>query len=408
MMIPEGSDPPIDTTDRPYVWNGARPLDPTLRTRSFEIFADYHTHTVYSHGKGTIEDNLLAAREKGLSEVAITDHGPAALGIGVREVKTLEVIKARADHYNRLFADIRVLAGVEANVITLDGRLDVPRQALRQLDLRVAGLHWQIKPGSFAAGFDLVFNNLVLAKFSRRMRRRARTVNTKALIEAINRYDLDIISHPGLKMDIDTYDLSRAAARRGTALEISAGHPYMTTDFIKIGLKEGVKFSIDSDAHLPANVGNLERGVRLAARAGLKADDLINARPPQPLRLGEEEAVMDSRRRRSRRGEPREEPREKPMVAMAEELAPQLVNQPEKSGGRASEATPTVGAPPAERAGGEMAYNLRLAGRGKVDAPPPERSEGELDYSLRVGGKRVTKDKTPRSGRAEDTQEPRR
>lgn len=291
------------TDDNGFSWNQPRPLDPSLRARDFEIFADYHTHTVYSHGKGTIEDNLLAAREKGLSEVAITDHGPSALGIGIREVKTLEVIKARTTHYNRLFADIRVLAGVEANVITTDGRLDLPKEALKDLDLRVAGLHWQIIPASAADGFDLVLNNLVLAKLSRRMRRRARRVNTKAIVEAINRYDLDIISHPGLKMDVDTHELARAAARRGTALEISAGHPYMTIDFIRIGLKEGVKFSIDSDAHRPANVGRLESGVRLAERAGVTAADLINARP-----------VRARQAAAARRAEAR--------VALAEELAP--------------------------------------------------------------------------------------
>ncbi len=299
------------TEDNWFTWNEPHPLDASLRAHDFEVFADYHTHTVYSrnHGKGTIEDNLLAAREKGLTELAITDHGPAALGIGIREVKTLEVIKARTTHYNRLFADIRLLAGVEANVVSIDGRLDVPRSALKELDIRVAGLHYQIMPASVSDGFDIILNNLVLSKLSRRMRRRARLVNTKAIVEAVNHYNIDIVSHPGLKLDIDTHELARAAARRGTALEISAGHPYMTVDFIRIGLKEGVKFSIDSDAHKPANVGRLESGIRLAERAGVGAADLINARP------------LRARPLRAREAGPGERPDAR--VALAEELAPE-------------------------------------------------------------------------------------
>ena len=32
---------------------------------------DWHTHTVYSHGKGTIEDNVKVAIEKNLTSIAI-------------------------------------------------------------------------------------------------------------------------------------------------------------------------------------------------------------------------------------------------------------------------------------------------------------------------------------------------
>ena len=31
-----------------------------------QILADYHTHTKYSHGKGTIEENVLEAISKGI------------------------------------------------------------------------------------------------------------------------------------------------------------------------------------------------------------------------------------------------------------------------------------------------------------------------------------------------------
>ena len=40
----------------------------------YRMIYDHHTHTVYSHGKGSIEDNVKVALSKGLKSVAITDH----------------------------------------------------------------------------------------------------------------------------------------------------------------------------------------------------------------------------------------------------------------------------------------------------------------------------------------------
>ena len=40
-----------------------------------KILADYHTHTIYSHGKGTIEDNVKVAISKGIETIGISDHG---------------------------------------------------------------------------------------------------------------------------------------------------------------------------------------------------------------------------------------------------------------------------------------------------------------------------------------------
>lgn len=47
-----------------------------------QIMADVHTHTVFSHGKGTIEQNVIAAMEKGLKVIGIADHGPGHPEIG--------------------------------------------------------------------------------------------------------------------------------------------------------------------------------------------------------------------------------------------------------------------------------------------------------------------------------------
>ena len=50
-----------------------------------ELFADYHTHTKHSHGKGKVLDNVAQAELIGLDEIAISDHGPGHMfGIGIK------------------------------------------------------------------------------------------------------------------------------------------------------------------------------------------------------------------------------------------------------------------------------------------------------------------------------------
>ena len=49
-----------------------------------KINFDLHTHTVYSHGKGTIAENAATAKEKGLYGIGITDHGFSHPAFGMR------------------------------------------------------------------------------------------------------------------------------------------------------------------------------------------------------------------------------------------------------------------------------------------------------------------------------------
>jgi putative hydrolase len=97
------------------------------------------------------------------------------------------------------------------------------------------------------------------------------------MIKAINKYKIDIITHPGAKIDIDTKKLAKAAAARGTALEINSSHGYMTVEYVKIAMNENVNFVIDSDAHTPGNVGNFANGIRIAQEAGLPEGRILNA-----------------------------------------------------------------------------------------------------------------------------------
>ena len=241
-----------------------------------KLVADYHTHTRYSHGKGAVEDNVKAAWEKGLKVVAITDHGPAHPFVGIKNLKTLRKIKKDIIKCQAKYPDLEILLGLEANVISTSGELDITPEYIKELDLLLVGLHTGIIPKDFSNTFDLVVKNWG-AKISSRLFREVRRINTSALIKAVTKYPVHTIVHPGLKLNIDTWGLARACVFRGTALEINSSHGHKTFEFIKAAAPSRVKFVINSDAHTPEEVGELEPGVKMAQKLGIESERILNS-----------------------------------------------------------------------------------------------------------------------------------
>lgn len=244
----------------------------------WHVFADYHTHTVYSHGSGTILENAEAAKKAGLEEVGIADHGPANWGhIATTSLEEFDLIIDETRRVQEEIGGIRILAGTEANIVSYRGELDVPLELQRKLDQVLAGFHVTIYPNSVRDGVKFL-SQWALGKLSKQLKQKARNENTKAIVAAVYQNEIDIITHPGLNISIDTPELARACVKCGTALEINAGHGIKSVEFIRAAAQEGVKFAIGSDAHAPENVGRLEAGVKAARLAGLDPDQIINVR----------------------------------------------------------------------------------------------------------------------------------
>lgn len=240
-----------------------------------KIFADFHTHTIYSHGKGTIQQNVAAAMKKGLREIAITDHGYGHLLYGVKK-KNIQKMRKEIDEINRSTDKIKVKLGLEANIVTVDGKLDIDEKVMNQLDIVLAGYHFGALPKNILQG-AMIHGTNFLARHFPTVDRKARVINTQAVVEAIYKNKIDILTHPGAKANIDTREVAKAAAQRGTMLEINSSHGYLTVDYIKIAMKEGAKFVINSDAHRPEDVGNVQAGIQRAMEAGLSVDQIVNA-----------------------------------------------------------------------------------------------------------------------------------
>ncbi|MDK2895731.1 MAG: putative hydrolase [Moorella sp. (in: firmicutes)] len=237
--------------------------------------ADYHVHTRRSDGRASARDMVAAARRAGLEEVALTDHGPRNIGVGVNAAGVFLRLKRKVATWES--PGIRVLVGAEANIVGLNGEIDIPAAVYRQLDLLLVGLHPYVLPRDWPAARDLVLANQLQGR-SRRWRERAVEANTRTLMAALEKHPVFCLTHPGLGMPVDIEPLARACARAGTLWEVNTGHLYQRPQELARAARCGVRFVVNSDAHQPATVGRLEKGWQLLRAAGVPPEQVINLR----------------------------------------------------------------------------------------------------------------------------------
>ncbi|WMM25978.1 PHP domain-containing protein [Tissierella sp. MB52-C2] len=249
-----------------------------------KLIGDYHTHTIYSsgfrkegnHAIGTIRDNAEAALSKGLREIAITEHGPSHYLYGIRK-KRIPFMREEINRLNEEFIPrgLKILLGVESNLIGLDGTLDIDEESLKYIDFLIMGYHYGATPRRLRDALGLYGLN-PLSKCLPICEKKAIELNTKAYIKALGKYPINMISHPGSKAKVDIVELAKETKKYGTALEISSKHSQLSVESIKLLLDMDVIYMVNSDAHRPEDVGNVENGIRKAKEANLPLDRIKN------------------------------------------------------------------------------------------------------------------------------------
>lgn len=249
-----------------------------------KVLGDYHTHTTYSsgfrkkgtHATGSIEDNANAALSKGLSTLVISEHGPGHYIYGIRR-RNLLVMKEEIKRLNEKFESkgLKILLGVEANLVSIDGKLDVDELFIKNLDILLMGYHYGATPKSIGDSFGLYVLN-PLSKIAKFSEEKAIEINTRAYLKALDNYKIDIITHPGSKAKIDIIQVAKKAGKLGTALEISSKHSELSTKSLGLISDIDVNFYINSDAHRPEDVGKLDAGIQKAIDAKVDFNRIKN------------------------------------------------------------------------------------------------------------------------------------
>ena len=227
-----------------------------------DIRADLHMHSTWSDGRADIRTMAEAARARGYSHIAITDHSAY---IGLTHGLDAERLRAQRREIAALNAayaaqgiPFRILCGVEVDM-TPEGSLALPDDVLAELDIVVASAHIQLRQSPEAA--------------------------TERLLRAVRNPHVDIIGHPvgrmlgsreGAPVDIDA--LARAAAEYGVLLEVNSGPTRLDLEgpAVRRALELGATIAINSDAHHPDNLDWIRFGVITARRGWAGAAQVAN------------------------------------------------------------------------------------------------------------------------------------
>ena len=226
-----------------------------------QIRGDLHSHTTWSDGRASVEEMGRAAFERGYEYLAICDHTPAVgavTGLRPDDVRRQGEEIAAA---NQRLAPFRILRGIECDILP-DGRLDLPDDALAELEWVQASVHG-----------------------GQRMPRREMTARVEAALR--NPY-VRCLSHPKGRyinrraenaLDLDR--IFEVALEQGVALEVN-GLPDrldLSGAHVREALRAGVEIVCSTDAHSVRGLANMDFSVATARRGWATTVSVINTRP---------------------------------------------------------------------------------------------------------------------------------
>ena len=214
-----------------------------------KFLGDYHTHTFASDGRSTLSQNVAAAKKAGLEEIVISDHGFKSV---FANMTAGNFEKQQA--FIRAEKQVRVLQGLESNVLNPDGEIDTPDEYIRRLDVLIVGFHRYLQPKFMFTKF--IFTN---GFASRRAKRKLIDANTCAYVQALEKYPIDILAHLNHKAPVHARPIFDKAREVGTYVELNAKHLNAFLPLVKDAIESGVNFIVGSDAHSHKDIGKFDK-----------------------------------------------------------------------------------------------------------------------------------------------------
>ena len=279
--------PQVDTEEALYAALGLPFIEPEMRegldeiesaeqgrlgrlVEASDIQGIFHTHTTASDGSGTLEEMVEAAKALGYRYIGISDHSQSAFyANGLKEDRIREQ-HAAIDALRKKVSGIAVFKGVEADIL-VDGSMDYPDEVLAKFDFVIGSVHSRF--------------NLQEEEQTGRVVKALANPHVTMLGHATGRL---LLSREGYRIDMKR--VIDAAKAYGKIIEINANPHRLDLDWrlCRYAKAQGVKVSINPDAHATEGLEDVPFGVNVARKGGLAPEDVVNTRGPDkiPAALG--------------------------------------------------------------------------------------------------------------------------
>jgi len=263
--------------------------------------ADYHIHTALcGHARGTVDELVESAIEKGLSEVGIADHSPLlfaenpglAMSIGELPVYVEQVLAAKARYRGR----IEVRLGIEADYHgpTQEERVAMLREY--PFDYIIGSVH-VLGDWIFDSPFELHrYDGLDLDDFYTDYFREVLAMVKTGIYDIVGHADLakKFDKRPSIDLSPLYRELLLAMKEHKTCYEVNtAGLRWPVRElypeglFVRIAAELGVPATLGSDAHGPEDVGrDFDKALDILMEAGYEEIATFEARSMRLAPLG--------------------------------------------------------------------------------------------------------------------------
>lgn len=222
-----------------------------------DLSIDLHTHTVASgHAYSTIRENIAFAKARGLRIMGTSDHAKAMRGV------RSNAVFGNYMALPRVLEGIVLLCGVEANIIDVDGTIDIDMDRQR-VDYAIVSLHKQC------------FTPL------------DEKSNTDAIINACKHPAVQIIGHPDdARYPLDYERLSDFIVERDLFCEVNnsslkvngprIGAKENLRKLLSLGREKNMKIIVGSDAHMDVDVGHFDLARALIEEMDYPEELIVN------------------------------------------------------------------------------------------------------------------------------------